>query len=178
MNFMDYLNTPAGRALTDAAGAGLEAYGRQKQQRASADFLNRKERFKTVAAARAGDRQMGVDRPSTALTASPLGEAQRFAQRSALLEAMAPGLREALGRFGISGFDFPSSANTLNAIVKRDMQMGNLDPNAPRTNLVNLFGASAQETQDRIAHARAAQKRFAEEEKARRDAALREALPW
>lgn len=174
---LDYLSTPGGAALINAAGGGLAAYGQYQQNQG-----NQKQQALQFAATslqqqRQQDQNNQMTRAAGAIQADPLGADQKFAQHNALLDAILPGMRnqqshpgdpaisQAMGtRTGgvnsvipQAGFD-PNMVksmfgpeSTMNSIVQRHQDISNLDPTSAQPNLSSMYGndptAAAAQTQ-------------------------------
>ncbi len=167
------LGTPGGAALVGAAGAGISAFGANKS--ATADRAQQNAQFQQTAQQHAAqmqqdqlnaDRQHQLSQATAAVNASPMGEAQTFAQRNALLQSILgnarnvavhpgdPAVAAAMGGGVSGGLQLPSGgldpamlnrmygdASTLESIKNRQQQVGRLDPRAASMDLGSLFGA-------------------------------------
>lgn len=161
------VGSKGGQTLINAAGAGMAAYGQNKQ--AEADRAMTARQF----AANMAQRQLESDRDfqqrgaTAAANADPLGANQQFAQRNALLAAILPGLRNfsstpgdprvaaAMGK-NSGGLRLPEGglppemlerlfgdAATQASIAQRSKEISAINPNGPAANIESLYGQSA-----------------------------------
>lgn len=166
---LNFLSTPGGAAVTNFAGAGLQAYGQAKEAAA-----NRQQSATQFAATSLQnqynqDQANKITRASGVLNADPLGADQKYAQRNALMAAILPNLRNTrsapgdaavAGAMGGSRGGFMNAlpangldpamidsmfgnASTAQSIAQRHQEISSLDPNAPIPNLTPMYGQDA-----------------------------------
>jgi hypothetical protein len=197
---MKFLNSPAGAALIQAGGAGLQAYGQNKQADANrtqnaneftAQFLNNQLN---------DDRNFKLNQAVGAANVSPIGESQLYAQRNGILNAILPSLRNfsatpgdpavaaAMGsingglRLPEGGLD-PSlidrlfgDKSTLEAIKNRNLQVGQINPMNPVMDLSSLYGQAGTDASTDIRAANAQQMAADAEKEAQQRAIIMRAL--
>lgn len=159
-------------ALIGAAGAGISAYGASKSAQ-SAQAQTAKQ-FEAEMAQRQleSERNYQLQQATSAASANPLGAYQQFAQKQALAKALLGGARnvsftpgdsgiaQAMGSFA-GGMRLPEEgldpkmlerlygdAATQSSIAQRQKEIGQINPNQPVYDLANLFGASANGSQN------------------------------
>jgi hypothetical protein len=162
---MGILNTPAGGAMIQAAGAGIGAYGANKS--ATADRNLRAQQFAAEMAQRQNeqDRAHQLNSAQAATAASPLGAEQSFAQKQALLRAILgntqnfsatpgdPSIAAAMGSTNQGGMRIPEAGfnpamlermfgdkTTMGSIANRQQAIGQLNPRQSAMNLGSMFG--------------------------------------
>lgn len=161
------VGSKGGQTLVNAAGAGMQAYGQGKQ--AEADRALNAHQFDANMAQRQleGDRSHQLDTATSAAAASPMGEAQNYAQRNALMSAIlgnarnfnvTPGDPAVAGAMGKStgGLQLPTNGldpemlnrlfgdeATQASIAQRQKAVGQINPRAPVMDLSTLYGHSA-----------------------------------
>lgn len=197
---LSILNSPLGAAGIQAAGAGLAAYGANKQNEAnrqqnaqqfSADMAERQREFDS-------NQQQGA--ATAAAAASPLGADQMFAQRQALAKAILgsarnikftpgdPAVAAAMGTVS-GGMQLPENGldpamlerlfgdqATLASIGAREKAVGQINPHATPTDLAPLFGAAGATTTADIGSANAAELQRQLDESAKQRAIIQRAI--
>ena len=170
---MDILGSKGGQVAVQGLGAAADAYGQHQQtQQIRQDNLANRQQSAQQFNAQMQEGQLGDDRnlqlaqAKGAADASPMGEAQLFAQRNALLQQILGGARnfsampgdpavaEAMGgstNFG--GLRLPEGGldpamlqrlygdqATLGSIQNRQQAIGQINPNAQVQDLGSMFG--------------------------------------
>jgi hypothetical protein len=132
---LDMIGSKGGQTITNAVGAGMSAYGQGKQ--AEADRAQTAGQFNANLGQRQleGDRAHQLDSAVSAANASPLGEAQLFAQRNAIAQAILGGARN----FSATPGDASVAAAMGSQTGGLKLPGGGLDP----AMLEQLFGGEA-----------------------------------
>jgi hypothetical protein len=162
---LSILGSPGGAALVNAAGAGISAYGANKAAEADRNLSAQQFAARTAQDQLNADRQHQLAQTSAAVNASPLGEAQTFAQRNAMLLPLLMGARNvsvhpgdpavaaAMGGGVQGGIRLPEGgldpamlqrmfgdASTMESIKNRQQMVGQLNPRGPAMDLGAMFG--------------------------------------
>lgn len=169
-----------------AFGGGLKAHNDRAAAQSARDNKRLWELGDLLNATRRDDMKASLQQAQDTLAADPLGSAQRYAQRSAILQAIWPqNLKSTPGDPAVAahvrGVTLPSIplANPLQALANRDMQRANRDPNAPATDLGSLYGADATTPYtSALQRFLANRKASADQAKAKRDAKLPGGSDW
>jgi len=169
---LDILGSKGGQTAVNAVGAGLAAYGANKQ--AEADRAMTEQQFAANMAQRQleNDQQNRMAQTTNAAAANPLGTEQNFAQKQAILKAILgntqnfsitpgdPRVAAAMGsmsggaRLPQGGFDpamldrLFGDAATQSSIAQHSKQIGQINPTAPVADLNTLFGTAENGTEN------------------------------
>ncbi len=152
-----YVQSPIGQAVIGGVGSYLQSKGQSEQLEA-----NRLQQG-SLGAANQINAQSTQDRQNAQAAATPLGESQNFVAKNALLNAILPNMRNINSQTGLrpgAGSFLPDggldkglvdslygSTPTLESLSTRSQQLSGINPQAPKQNLSNFGGFTADQTQ-------------------------------